>query len=347
MANTSKRTAPSGGLSRSPACTAFVTSCACAARSCCLPVVRPRLPTARGIARTDGGSGQGGCGDGHRAATRWPGAPQGRHRPRHRRRQGGRHPRGRRLDDGRARNDEHALPQRRGGDLLCVDTAADPRRREHGAPRRQAVEMAAGRAERRPGHARTAGPNDVRLRRLRHRQHRIREGAVRGPVPAVGTRPASRLRDEQAAALRAGHELELRPHQLRAAGQGAGEGDRRGHAEVVGRQGASAPRTDQHRQLVHTADPGTGRCTRSPANAAQHCKYPAAHRFTRSRPIGIRRGRSPTAPSRRPTSTTWRPARSDIGSGKLLSKESYEAIRVDRSARQDPDPSRLRHLRGA
>ncbi len=69
---------------------------------------------------------------------------------------------------------EHALPQRRGRDLLRLDTAADPRRREEGRPRRQAVEMAARRAERRPGDARAAGPDDLRLRRLRHRQHRVR-----------------------------------------------------------------------------------------------------------------------------------------------------------------------------
>ena len=35
-------------------------------------------------------------------------------------------------------------------------------------------------------------------------------------------------------------------------------------------------------------------------------KFLRAHRFTRRQPTGIRPGRSPTAPSRRPTSTTWR-----------------------------------------
>ena len=257
MANTSKRTAPADRLSRSPH----------AAHSS-LPAPELRARAARrlcaddshraGIARIDGGSGQGRCGDGHRAGHDGRGASQSRHRSRHRRRKRGRHPCGGRLDDERARDDEHALSQRRGGDLLCLDTAADPCRREHGAPRRQTVEMAAGRAECRQGHARTVGSNDVRLRRLRHRQHRIREGALRGPVPAVGARPASRFRDEQAVALRTGHELELRAHQLCAAGKGAGEGDRQGHADVVGRQGSSAARTEQHRQLVHTADPGTG-----------------------------------------------------------------------------------------
>ena len=35
-----------------------------------------------------------------------------------------------------------------------------------------------------------------------------------------------------------------------------------------------------------------------------------------------------------------------LGSGKLLSKESYEKIRVHRPARQDPRPARLHHLHG-
>ena len=42
-----------------------------------------------------------------------------------------------------------------------------------------------------------------------------------------------------AAALRARNQLELRPHQLRAARAGAGEGNRRTDAEAVVREGAS------------------------------------------------------------------------------------------------------------
>ena len=144
---------------------------------------------------------QGRGGDEDRARHDGGDPPEGRHRPGHRRRQGGCHPGRRRLDDRGARDDEHAFPQRRGRDLLRLDAAADPRRREEGRPRRQAVQVAAGRAERRPGHSRAAGANDLRLRRLRHRQHRVQQGAVRGSLPAVGTRPDARLRDVAAAAL--------------------------------------------------------------------------------------------------------------------------------------------------
>ena len=141
------------------------------------------------------------CGDEDRARHDGGDSPEGRHRPGHRRRQGGCHPGSRQLDDGGSRDDEHAFPQRRGRDLVCLHAAADPRRREEGRPRRQVVQVAAGRAELRPGHSRTAGANDLRLRRLRHRQHRVQQGAVRRSVPAVGTRPAARLRDIAAASL--------------------------------------------------------------------------------------------------------------------------------------------------
>ena len=50
-------------------------------------------------------------------------------------------------------------------------------------------------------------------------------------------------------------------------------------------------------------------CTPSPARDARHSRYLVAHRSTKSRRTGTRRGRSPTAPSRRRTSTTWKPAR--------------------------------------
>ena len=96
------------------------------------------------------------------------------------------------------------------------------------------------------------------------------DGALRGSLPAVGTRPTARLRDVAPAAVRPGNELELRPHQLRPARQGAGEGDRRGHAEAVAGEGAWPAGADR---TPPTPSPRRSRapcCTRSPANAARH-----------------------------------------------------------------------------
>ncbi len=150
------------------------------------------------------------------------------------------------------------------------------------------------------------------------------QGAVRGPVPAVGTRPAARLRDVEAAAVRAGHELELRAHQLRAAGQGAGEGDRRGHAEAVGGQGACGPSG-----LTNTANSFT-----------PEIPAPVLHAFTSERREALK---IPGGTPFYEESTYWNPSwtithgaiqttniydmeasAAGLGSGKLLSKESYE-----------------------
>ena len=65
---------------------------------------------------------------------------------------------------------------------------------------------------------------------------------LRKPVPAVDNPRPAELRDVATAALRAGHQLELRPHQLRAARPGAGEGHRREDVEAVVGQGASSAR---------------------------------------------------------------------------------------------------------
>ena len=288
---------------------------------------------------------QGGRGDGDRARHDGRDAPEGGHRPGHHRRRGGRHPCRRRIDDGRSRDDEHALPQRRGRDLLCLDAAVDPCRREEGRARRQAFEMAARCAACRPGHPRAAGPNDLRLRRLRHRQHGVRKGAVRGPVPAVGTRPAPRLRHVEAASIRAGHELELRTHQLRAAGQGAGKGDRGGHAEVVGRQGVAAARADQHRQLVHPRDPGAG-------SARVHQRTPGGAQDTRRhtvlRRVDVLESVVDDHPRRHPDDEHLRHGgqRVRAGIGQAAVEGLLREVRVHRPARQDPRPARLHDLHG-
>jgi CubicO group peptidase (beta-lactamase class C family) len=66
------------------------------------------------------------------------------------------------------------------------------------------------------------------------------------------------LRHRPAAALPARQQLELRPHQLRAARPGAGEGHRPGDVEAIIGQGASAPRSDKHGQLTDPRDPVAG-----------------------------------------------------------------------------------------
>ena len=153
------------------------------------------------------------------------------------------------------------------------------------------------------------------------------DGALRGSIPPVGTRPTARLRDVAPAAVRPRHQLELRPHQLRPAGQGAGEGDGRGHAHpVVQDEGAWATRADQYRQLLHPRDSRRPCSTPSPANAAQALQIPTGTPFYEE-------------------STYWNPSWTithgaiqttniydmeasavAIGSGKLLSKESYERM---------------------
>ncbi len=155
--NSRRRSCPNSPSVRIAACPGLVASSALPARCCCLPVALPGASSG-GVDRSDDRTRQGGCGDGDRSRHDGGDAPEGGHRPGHGRRQGGRHAGRRRLHDQCSGDDEHAFSQRRGRDLLRFDAAADPRRREEGRPRRQAVQMATGRAERRPGHARPARP---------------------------------------------------------------------------------------------------------------------------------------------------------------------------------------------
>ena len=55
----------------------------------------------------------------------------------------------------------------------------------HGQSRRQAVDVAARGSALRPGHAASTRPDDLRIRRLRDRQHRDERRAVRRSVPRV------------------------------------------------------------------------------------------------------------------------------------------------------------------
>ena len=288
---------------------------------------------------------QGRCGDAIVRDTMAADAPEGGHRPGHGRRQGGRHPGRRRVDDRRSRHDRtctSATARSRSPTSPRCCSSSSTRRRSRlddklskwlpDVPHADRVTL--GQLAQM-----TSGYVDYVIGNTEFEQ-----GALRGSVPAVGARRAARLRDVEAAAVRAGHELELRPHQLRAARPGAGEGDRRGHAEAVAGQGAAAARADEHRQLVHPGDPR--------ARAARvHQRTP-------------RGAQDPSGTPFYEESTYWNPSWTithgaiqttniydmeasavGIGSGKLLSKESYAEDGVHRPARQDPRPARLHHLR--
>ena len=195
---------------------------------------------------------------------------------------------------------------------------------------------------RRSGDARPAGPDDVAATvdyvignaEFTRRCTPTRSGSGR-PRDA-------RFATSQAVALRAGHELELRPHQLRAA-----------RLALEKATGEDMPKLLYDKVLrplgltntvssLTAGDPVAGLHAFT-SERREALKIPAAHRFTRNRPTGIRRGRSPTAPSRRPTSTTWRPPRW-ARFGQAADDRVLPEVGVDRPARQDPRHARLHHL---
>ena len=113
-------------------------------------------------------------------------------------------------------------------------------------------------------------------------------------------------RDVEAAALPAGHELELRPHQLPDPRSGAREGDREADVGSPAGEGARPAGADEH----HRSRPRNARHPRARA-ARLHLRTPVAAGHpggntasTRNRRTGTRRGRSPRAPSRPRTSST-------------------------------------------
>ncbi len=152
------------------------------------------------------------------------------------------------------------------------------------------------------------------------------------------------LRHLPAAALRAGHQLELRPHQLRAARPGAGEGHRRGDAEAVVGQGASAPRADEHRQLAHPRDPVAG-AARVHLRAPRGAQDPRGHTVLRG--VHVLEPVVDHHPRRHPDDQHLRHGghrgrhrfRQAAVAG-LLQEDG-----VHRPARQDPQAARLHHLR--
>ena len=165
-----------------------------------------------------------------------------------------------------------------------------------------------------------------------------------GPVPAVDARGADRHACRKPLYVRARHQLELRPHQLRDPRPGPGE---------------------DHREADGGADAGEGA---RPARAHEHDRHrgtpaipePALHAFTSERRQALR------IPSGTPfyeESTYWNPSwtitrgaiqttniydLSDdgvaIGTGKLLSPESYEAMISTGPAGEDDGGARLPDL---
>ena len=139
-------------------------------------------------------------------------------------------------------------------------------------------------------------------------------------------RRAAELRRRPAAALRAGHQLELRPHQLRAARPGAGEGHRPGDVEAVDRTRCFGPFG-----LTNTVN-----------SLTPEIPSPVLHAFSSERRAALK------IPSGTPfyeESTFWDPSWTithgaiqttniydmeatavGIGSGKLLTADSYKKM---------------------
>ena len=109
-------------------------------------------------------------------------------------------------------------------------------------------------------------------------------------------------------------------------GPGAGEGHRPGDVEAVVRQGASASRADQHRQLDSPRRSRRPCCTRSARSAGRSSRSPPAHRSTRKRTFWdpswtITHGAIQTTNIYDMEATAV-----GIGSGQLLTPDSYKKM---------------------
>ncbi len=167
-------------------------------------------------------------------------------------RAGGRDPRDRATDDGRAaheggdrqrqgrrqdrphrglrrhhprrpRDDRHVLPQRRRGVPVRRQPAAAVRRRRHRPSRRHHRQVDARAApSRRQGDAEDAGEPDGGLPRLRA-EPGVAGRLLRGSVPQLDLRGAAHVRAGRAPPVRPGRELELLALQLHDSRRGPGE----------------------------------------------------------------------------------------------------------------------------
>ena len=158
------------------------------------------------------------------------------------------------------------------------------------------------------------------------------------------TARAAAVRRHQAAALRAGHQLELRAHQLRAARAGPGEGDRPGDAEAVVRQSASSSRADQHGQLDHRGDP-VARAARVQLGAARGAQDSCGHTVLRG--LHILGSVVDHHPRCDPDDQHLRP-RSDGRRHRFWSAAVTGLVPEDgvhRPSRQDPQAAGMHHLR--
>ncbi|BBZ08186.1 hypothetical protein MDOR_23550 [Mycolicibacterium doricum] len=151
------------------------------------------------------------------------------------------------------------------------------------------------------------------------------DAAYADPFRGLHDRRPARLRGAQAVAVRTGHQLELRPHQLRPTRAGAGEGHRPPMADLL------SQRVLQPLGLTDTR-----------ASLTAEIPEPALHAFTseRRQELGI-----PSGTTFYEESTYWNPSWTithgaiqtatindleatavGIGSGKLLSPESYRRM---------------------
>ena len=157
----------------------------------------------------------------------------------------------------------------------------------------------------RPGHARPARPDDLRLRRLRHREPGRRRGLYADPFRQWTPEELLAYGTSKPLLYPPGHELELRPHQLRDPRPGAGEDHRASRWPDLLQEKVLGPLGLTNTGELRARRPSPSRrCTRSPPSAGWPWVSRPARRSTRNPPTGTRPGRSPTAPSRPRTSST-------------------------------------------
>ena len=188
-------------------------------------------------------------------------------------------------------------------------------------------------AARRRDHDPRARPDDLRLPGLRAGQRGVRDDRLRGSVQGLDDRRSARSRDPQTALVRAGHELELRAHQLRDPRSRHREGHRPEDRRPAAGEGARSSRAHKHHNAEpHRGDPRAGAARLHLRAPRASSTSPPVRRSTKSRPTGTRRGPSPTVPSRRSNIYDLEKTAVAIGTGKLISTQSFRLMTIHRSA---------------